>query len=180
MKSIVKTNLNRRRGAALVEGVVALAMIIMGTVGAVLLLVNVGMSMYYKQKLGFIASEAAMYGAVLAGNDDIEVRGAEIARALLKAMGFNPARCDVKVAEIEVDGKPGIQVTIITDLKMFGKGDILPISMNIQDSAVAIRGTMPDTLIWFRRNPQVSGYLLPVIKVPPNGPGSLGLPVIAK
>jgi Flp pilus assembly protein TadG len=180
MKSIAKTKLNRRRGAALVEGVIALAMIIMGTVGAVLLLVNTGMSMYYKQKLGFIASEAAMYAAVLSQTDDVEVKGSETARALLQAMGFNPSRCDVKVSVTTVDDKPAIKVTITTDLKMFGKGDILPGSINIQDTAVALRGTTPDTLIWFRRNPQVSGYLLPVIRIPPDGPGSLGLPVIAK
>ena len=38
-------------GAALVEGVVSLVMIIIGTMAAVTLLVNAGMSTYYKEKI---------------------------------------------------------------------------------------------------------------------------------
>lgn len=53
----------RAHGAALVEGVISLVMITIGTVAAVTLLVNAGMTTYYKEKIGFVANQCATYAA---------------------------------------------------------------------------------------------------------------------
>jgi hypothetical protein len=59
-----KTRLRRSRtGQAMVEGVVALSMIVAVTVAAVLLMINVGLCLYYKQKICFAAQQAAALAA---------------------------------------------------------------------------------------------------------------------
>jgi Flp pilus assembly protein TadG len=180
MKPKAKYIRKRNSGAALVEGVIALMMIIMGTVGAVLLMVNTGMSMYYKQKLSFVAQQAASYIALLSAADDIEVKGEDTSRALMQAMGMDPNRCTVHIELTTVQDLPAVSVTLATDVKLFGKGDVLPLSIKIQDTAVAIKGSTPDTLLWLRRVPPVRDYLIPVIAIPPGGPARYKIPVVLK
>jgi hypothetical protein len=168
-------------GAALAEGVVALMLIIGATVGACLLLSNIGTSIYYKEKLSFVSNQCAQYARFLPGTEDQEVKTAELAKSLLKSMGIKASRCEVKVKDTIVEGIPGVSVTVSAfDLQVFGTGELLPATVSLQDTAVALKGTTPDTLLWFTRNPQVSGYILPVIKIPPDGVSSLGVPITTR
>jgi hypothetical protein len=181
MRPINKLSVRLSKGAALVEGVVALMLVIGATVGSCLLLTNVGMSIYYKEKLSFVSNQCAQYARFIPGTEDQEVKTAELAKSLLKGMGIKVSRCDVKVKDTFIEGVPAIAVTIgAMDLHLFGNGELLPGTVSIQDTAVALKGTAPDTLLWFTRNPQVSGYVLPVIKVPPDGVSSLGVPVTVR
>jgi hypothetical protein len=181
MRPINKRNVRLPVGAALVEGVVALMLVIGATVGACLLLTNIGMSIYYKEKLSFVSNQCAQYARYIPGAEDAEVKTAELAKSLLKAMGIKASRCDVKVKDTLIEGVPAISVSITAmDLHLFGNGELLPGTLSLQDTAVALKGTAPDTLLWFARNPQVSGYLLPVVKVPPDGVNSLGVPVTVR
>ena len=163
------------------EGVVALMMIISATVGACLLLTNVGMSIYYKEKLSFVSNQCALYARYIPGAEDQEVRTAELAKSLLKSMGVRPSRCEVKVKDTLVEGVPAVSVTLnAMDLHLFGNGELLPGTVSLSDTAVVLTGSAPNTLLWFPRNPAVSGYVLPVIKVPPDGVNSLGVPITTR
>lgn len=172
---------HRRRsahGAALVEGVVSLVMITIGTVAAVTLLVNAGMSTYYKEKIGFIANQCATYAASLSPGDDPEGKTSLLAKKLVAAMGMPSNAVTIKVAEMPIEDRVGLKVTLtVGGLGMFGSGDIMPKVLSMQDSAVALRNGSPSGYLWMNNNPKFSGYLIPVLKVPPSGPNSLGMPL---
>jgi hypothetical protein len=65
----------------------------------------------------------------------------------------------------------------VNGLKLFGPGDVLPGTINLEDSAVVLRNGAPTGLLWMNNNAKFSGYLIPAIKVPPSGPNSLGMPL---
>jgi len=168
----------RAHGAALVEGVISLVMITIGTVAAVTLLVNAGMTTYYKEKIGFVANQCATYAASLSPGDDLEGKTGAVARKLVAAMGMPNHSVKLKVEELPIEERMGLKVTLgVGGLGMFGSGDILPTVVSMQDSAVALRNGSPSGLLWMNNNPKFSGYLIPVIKVPPSGPTSVGMPL---
>jgi hypothetical protein len=173
-------DLKRRgaHGAALVEGVVSLVMITIGTVAAVTLLVNAGMSTYYKEKIGFVANQCATYAASLSPGDDLEDKTSLLAKKLVAAMGMPNNAVTVKVAEMPIEDRVGLKVTLgVGGLGMFGSGDIMPKVLSMQDTAVSLRSGAPSGYLWMNNNPKFSGYLIPVVKVPPSGPNSLGMPL---
>jgi hypothetical protein len=165
-------------GAALVEGVISLVLITIGTVAAVTLLVNAGMSTYYKEKLGFVCNQCAIYAASLSPGDDTQGKTQTMARSLLKAMGMPTQSVKLTVDEQPVEDRTGIKVTLaVNGFGLFGSGDILPTSISLQDTAIALRNGSPSGYLWMNNNPKFSAYLIPVLKVPPGGPGSIGLPL---
>jgi hypothetical protein len=165
-------------GAALVEGVISLVMITIGTVAAVTLLVNAGMTTYYKEKIGFVANQCASYAASLSPGDDLEGKTGALARKLVAAMGMPNNAVQLKVVEVPIEDRVGLKITLgVGGLGMFGSGDILPKVVSMQDTAVALRNGSPSGYLWMNNNPKFSGYLIPVVKVPPAGPSSLGMPL---
>jgi hypothetical protein len=153
-------------------------MITIGTVAAVTLLVNAGMSTYYKEKIGFIANQCATYAASLSPGDDPEGKTSLLAKKLVAAMGMPSNAVTIKVAEMPIEDRVGLKVTLtVGGLGMFGSGDIMPKVLSMQDSAVALRNGSPSGYLWMNNNPKFSGYLIPVVKVPPSGPNSLGMPL---
>ncbi|HEY9791057.1 MAG TPA: hypothetical protein V6D22_11695, partial [Candidatus Obscuribacterales bacterium] len=61
-----KANKSRRnKGQALVEGAVMFAISIPIFIGLILFLLNVGMSMYYKERIAFIAHQIAEYASAI-------------------------------------------------------------------------------------------------------------------
>lgn len=165
-------------GAALAEGAASLIILTVGTVCAVLLLTNAGMSTYYKGKLGFIANQCAVYAASLNPGDDLKTKTETYAKTLVAGMGFPTQGCRVKLSEQPVEDRSGVKVTIsLSGLQLFGGGDILPTKIAMEDSALATRSGTPNAFIWMNRNPKMSAFLIPVVRVPPNGPGVFGLPV---
>src|SRR6185369_3630926 len=103
-----------QRGSGLAEGVIGLCMVITGTAIATVLLTDVGMSLYYKQKLGFVANQTAVFAVCLPpGNDD---KITDFAKTLLTKLSKNKAECKVKHEIIKMDNKTVSQVTIEADL----------------------------------------------------------------
>lgn len=167
-----------RRGAAIVEGVVGLWLIITGTVLAVLLLINTGMSTYYKEKLGFISNQCASYAATLSPADDVQAKVEPFAKDLLGALGIANTGCKVKVEEKNIQDRVALKITVaVSGLKLFGQGDVLPGTIALEDSAIVVRGASPTGLLWLNTNSKFSPYLIPAIRVPPTGPNSLGMPL---
>jgi hypothetical protein len=78
MKRLNNCSYRKAHGGVLVEGVVGISLITAFTVAAVILLFDVGMTMYYKQKIGFIANVAAN----------------QACQGISFAGSFNPAKSD--------------------------------------------------------------------------------------
>jgi len=181
MRKLPNFNLRCKRtrsGAALVEGVVSLVLITIGTVAAMTLLVNAGMSTYYKEKMGFVSNQCATYAASLSPSDDLQAKTEAMARGLLKAMGMPTQALKVTVEEKTIEDRVALKVTLaVSGFGLFGSGDIIPTSISLQDTSVAMRNGTPSGYLWMNNNVKFSGYLFPVIKVPPAGPNSLGMPL---
>jgi hypothetical protein len=175
-----RMNARRHSGAALAEGVAALWLIVSITAASVSLLINSGMSMFYKQKIAFCAMETATYTAGQRMDVDRLARGEEFAREIVKGMGLAVHNATIDIKETTVKDAPAISVRIsIANLPLLhGEGGILPFSITIADQAVAIRHATPEAYVWLTNNAKMSGYLIPVTRIPAGGPNATGLPVI--
>jgi len=170
-----------KQGAALVEGVASLWLIVSITVASISLLINSGMSMFYKQKIAYVAMQTATYTAQMKMNEDKTSRGEELAKSLLSKMGFNVAQTEVDIKEISVEGAPSIQVDITCkNLPLFHgtEAGMMPFSVTLGDSATCIKQQAPEAYVWLNNNPKMSGYLIPVVRMPPGGVGASGLPYV--
>lgn len=162
----------------MVEGVMGLWLIITGTVLAITILVNTGMSTYYKEKIGFIANQCGIYASSLPPGEDMTTKVEDMARGLVNALGMANSGVKVKVEEKAVADRTAVKITVaVNGLKLFGPGDVLPGTINLEDSAVVIKNGAPTGLLWLNNNAKFSGYLIPAIKVPPSGPASVGMPL---
>lgn len=98
-------------GQALVEGVIALVLIISSTVLALLLLANSGMAVYYKEKLAVVSSKAADYAAAQPESSrNAETRA--FVQELLQALGIRASSVDVDVSTVTVHSEPLIKVNV--------------------------------------------------------------------
>ncbi len=167
-----------RRGAVMVEAVAGMGLIIVCTVTSLGLLVNAGMSTYYKEKISFIANQTAQYAVSLGPGDDVQAKSEECAKGLLKALGLPSEGCKVKVELKTVADMNAISVTVLAqNLPLLANVQMLPTSIAMQDTGVALKRGVADTYLWMNYNPKLSGYLIPVVRIPGAGPQSLGLPV---
>ncbi len=141
LKAVTKSRLvgtRNDRGSVIAEGVVALGMLVFGGICAVLLMLNSGLSMYHKSKLGFVAMQTATYAASLSSHDSDAVQ--HFATALLNRMAIGARDTTVHVEDVDIEGREGVQVAITTKLPLFDtKIDILPGSIVLRDSAVATK-----------------------------------------
>ena len=181
-KSVWKRRGKRRirgweRGAALAEGVAAIALVITITIAALGLLTNSGMSMYYKQKLAFVSTQTAMYAATRTDVTELECK--QIAEGVAMASGLSSKALDVKLEDTNVSGKPAIKLTVVAkNLPLLATVDYLPGFISLKDSATALKQKKVDAYMWLNRNPRMSGYLIPIMTMPAGGVNSLGLPYV--
>lgn len=166
-------------------GVADLLIIVPVTVLAILLLLNIGVSMYFKSKLGFIASQAATFAAAQVSASpsvDPTPKTKALVIALLKAMGLPFGTTSVGVTPFTAAGQKAVSVQIVDDFPLFGSATkVFPVKIKLQDNASAV---VPDTSVptmWFPIGGPVSTQfvLIPVLGVAPQGqpqpPGSFGL-----
>jgi hypothetical protein len=130
-----------KRGSAAIEGVVGLWLVVLGVVLGTLLMVNVAGVTYYKEKIGFIANQAADYAATLP--DDPARHGVVLdsVKALLVSMGFQSTRTVVDVQTITVASRPAVKVTITTPFSTFLSKEfstVIPPQITLSDTAVAV------------------------------------------
>jgi len=170
-----------QHGAALAEGVVSLWLIISIAVASICLLVNSGMSMFYKQKIAYVAQQTATYTAQMKMNEDKKTKGEEVAKKLLAAMGFQTMNAEIDIKEETIEDAPCISVSItLKNLPLFQGSEpgMMPFSVTLGDKAVAIRQQSPEAYVWLSNNPKMSGYLIPVVRLPPGGVSASGLPYV--
>lgn len=158
-----KTKYSVRRpasGQAIIEGVVALLLIVFGTVCAVLLLINVGFSVYYKDKLGFIANQCAQYAATQ-DESNRQTKTTDFAKALLNQFGYNSDTAECEVQAVQVAGEQAIQVNLENTFPLFqSAASFLPGSIRLDEKAVVAVGAVNGGL-------KIEGYL----SFKPIGPG---------
>ena len=61
--NIFRRGFRRQNGSLIAEGAAGMVLISIGVVGSILLLINAGLSFYYKEKLGFVCDQTARYAA---------------------------------------------------------------------------------------------------------------------
>ncbi len=179
------SNLFRARrnqtGAVLAEGVVSIWLIVTVVVASISLLINSGMSMFYKQKIAFIAMQTASYTAQLKTSEDRQTKGETFARMMIKTMGLPVINSEITIKEVAIEGAPSMEVAItLTNLPLFHgpESGMLPFTVTLGDKAVAVRQQAPEAYVWLNNNPKMSGYLLPVVRMPPGGVNQSGLPIV--
>jgi hypothetical protein len=184
MKNSNRTSKRSTTGAALAEGVVSLWLIITATILAVGLLVNAGMSTFYKEKLGFVTNQVAVAVAAQSDPAEAEEKAKSTTRALFTAMGMSFQDCLVKVRAESIDGQPAVGVTITIKglpLMLIGEANVFPGAITLSDKTVVLlRARAPDAYLWMSRSPALAPYVIPLHRIPPSGPNMLGVPVIPK
>ncbi len=143
-----------QRGASLVEAVVGLLIVVVGTVMGALLLLNVGRVTYYKQKISFVAQQLAYYAAILpAPQDDPSVQPLlqTMAQQMIDRMGLNASSVTVNAdaAPIPLDPQAGVGVKVdltVAFPTLLSVGfNTIPLSVTLSDSAVTAQSA------WFRQ-----------------------------
>ncbi len=142
----------RQSGQALVEGGVALVLIVGGTVASTLLLANVGLSTYYKEKLGFVCNQASSYASQLPRKENPSDKTKKFVNELVAVMGLPVSGIPSILVDnsITVNGQSAVKVTINAEMKLIGQGDITPLTVPVTDSSVAMlsasAGSAPGSL----------------------------------
>lgn len=144
-----------QRGASLVESVVGLLIVVVGTVLGALMLLNVGRVTYYKQKISFVAQQLAYYAAILpAPQDDPSVQPLlqTMAQQMVDRMGLNASQVTVTAgaAPIALDPQAGVGVKVdlavqFPTLLSAGFNSTIPLNITLSDSAVSAQSA------WFRQ-----------------------------
>jgi hypothetical protein len=155
------------RGQALVEGVVALALIVAGTVGAALLLTNVGLSLFFKEKLAFCNNQASQYAFAIRSTANLEEQTTTFVRELLPRLGVAPNQLSVDVdPNVTIAGRPAVSVTIRNTCSLVGSGSIIPVQLALTDSSTATTsgsGGTSSSASAFLEIPSLSASQTPVL-----------------
>jgi hypothetical protein len=162
-----------------VEGVLALCMVTAGTMVAVSFLVNSGMMIYYKNKLGFISSQVALQAANKPQMEDMEVE--QMAKDLLTQMGLPTKDLKVTRKAVSIYGRPAVKVIIENGrMPLFSNIDFLPATIGVQDSATAIISPYPSGAdAYYMPRGRISGYVVPLVRIPAGGPRFGDMPLLA-
>ncbi len=154
-----KFNFRNKRGAVLVEGVVALSLIILGVVCGTLLLADTGLSIFYKEKLGFVSNQTSLFAASLKSDDPkLQEKVQAVAEQLLAGVGL-PKPKEVKVT----NSSSIVQVSVTLDnLPLTGDGSILPLNLTLSDTSAALRNNASGGInaLGFL---DISGAIVPVV-----------------
>jgi hypothetical protein len=128
------------RGSGIVEGVIGLFLVIAGATGGTLLLTNVGTTLFYKEKLTFVTSQAAAFAATQGQASPESVQ--PVVDALLNKVGL-PNSQSVTVDTDNATRTVTVSVSL-SNLALVGSGTLLPaVLTNMHDTEAAVK-TGPD------------------------------------
>lgn len=133
-----RRDIKRAKGQGLVEGSVAVSMIIGAGVIATLMVLNSGACMFFKEKLATVTTSAAQYAAAHSSDSDVKAETTAFVQNLMPQVGLTPNNLVVGVSTTSVGQSPGVQVTINNLFPLFGGGTILPTQMTLADSEVVV------------------------------------------
>lgn len=156
------------QGSGIIEASVGLMLIIGVTVLAVLLLLNTGIASYNKEKIGYVANQAALFATSL-NNANKPTRLTNVRTfvdTLFTQMGVKASNTSVQVTDVAVGKWAGIKVSVATDLPTLNSSALsamLPPQLHVSDTAVAVK------------SPYVTQYLK---GVDPIGSGQVVVPIL--
>ena len=115
----------------MVEGACVLVLIVTIGLGTTLLVFNTGISIFFRNKLSMVTTEAAQYAAKHQSDPSVEQETRLYVKALLPLVGLNADLMTVKVAHVVA----GEQVTIVKSFPLFGTyGFHLPTQIRLDDT----------------------------------------------
>lgn len=147
-KWTMNTHRRTRRGSALIVGVVAVLLVICASVLSVLLLLNTGVATFNREKVGFVAQQAATHAATYSAylsdtskrQDDLN----SMVNGLLENMGLRSSNTTVTVSDTTVDGKPAVSVTVTANLPIITApafSSVMP--QRIQSTYTSVKAKAP-------------------------------------
>lgn len=168
-KAARKINSRENNGQALIFGVSVLTILIAGAVLAIFLLVNLGISSFYYERLAYIADQVAVVAGQKFGDSDADQSVRRFANRLLHESGL-PDLSSLEISKTTKDGKDSVKVKLsVEGLILFSSGDFLPKTISIHDEATAdllSSGTSAqDDLLSIVRSGNQFAYVVPAKKV---------------
>lgn len=134
------------RGSGIIEGVVGTMLIIGGTVAAIVLMLNSGAATYNKEKIGFVANQAALYASSLNNTPARQALVTDLVNNLLASNNLGAGRRGniVTIKDTTVGSKPAVSVTVTTSVStVFANNfsSMLPQTIQMSDTAIALKPT---------------------------------------
>lgn len=127
----MKRHYRKQSGSGMVLSVAALGIVIGGTVIAVLFIINTGSAMHLKNRVHFMAEQAARYA--VGERDHFERR--EFVRELAATMGLG-GRTSSDYDGLQADGQDAMKASVTARISTFGDVAWLPNTIKMSDSAV--------------------------------------------
>lgn len=146
-------------GSGIIVGLLGVFLLVSGCVLAVLLAVNTGVATYNKEKIGFIAYQAAAYAAnCYPYLPDASVRQANVAdmvNGLLTKMGLHSSNTIVSVSDTTLNGQAAVSVSVSANLATItaaGFSSVFSQEIEMTNTAVVQKA----------KNPYATAYLVGV------------------
>ncbi len=135
-------------GQAIAEGMAFLVILVPLIVGTVLLLANVGLSVFYKEKLVSVTNACAFFAAVRLGQhqepERVKTATEEVVNASLKEMGLPEASKVVLKLTPPADPKLVSLTVEVAGLRLLGRTNMFPDFIGLSDrSSVPITEVAP-------------------------------------
>lgn len=145
-------------GQAIAEGMAFLVLLTPLIIGTVLLLGNVGLSVFYKEKLISVTNSCSFYAAVRLGQhqelDKVKSATEKVVNDSLKEMGL-PAASKIELKATPASNPELVTLTVeVGGLHLMGKNNLFPDVIRLSD-----RSTVPITEIAPYPNKVISLYL---------------------
>ncbi|HEY9719128.1 MAG TPA: hypothetical protein V6C69_16760 [Trichormus sp.] len=123
-----------QKGQGIIEGTIGVCMVIAAGALTLVLILNSGNGIFFKEKLANVARMAASYAASHASESDVGSQTTTYVQQLMPQSGMNPSGLTVSVNEAEVLDQPTIQVTVSNNFPLFGTASYLPTQIRLADT----------------------------------------------
>lgn len=121
-----RNNKRTKRGSALIVGMLAVFLVVTGCVVSVLLLINTGVATFNKEKVGYVAFQAANYAATyvayLSDQNKRQTNVTEMVNGLLTDMGLRSSNTTVVITDTTLHGQPAVSVSVTATLPTITAG----------------------------------------------------------
>lgn len=140
-----RARIRSMRGSNMLEGAVALVMVIGGLIVAGLLLMNSGVLIYNQEKIGYATHSAASFAATANSGSRQADTEAEVDK-IMDNLGLGSATTSTTIRDVTIKSKPAVSVTITANLPTMmaaGFGNIIPQQVTLTETAVALKPINP-------------------------------------
>lgn len=129
-------------GSGVIEAVIALTLIIGSTFLAVVLLLNIGLATYDKEKLAYVADQASLYAISLSDRSTRDADVKSFVDNMLNQMGAKATNTTVTVKDVACSRWAAISVSVKSTLPTIMStafSSLVPQQLEVSDTSVAIK-----------------------------------------